>query len=359
MTWLMWAWMAMSSAWATTWYVEGPQMDEKSAAASLQDKVDVAGATERVVRRFVPGAGWTYVVVLEGFADEAAARQGGKSAAIAGAVFQVYAVDGADARVIAVEKPAVPVVEAAISPNTSPAKSPEVVLSARPVARSSPETVALLEKVVTVTGGPQAGRSRVQAASSVRFDYRRTIPGGPTALHTYARRGGDVYLSVKVEKGEGVSSETGLVGGVGWLAQSGVTSRENPQRTQEILGRFAPDAILSFPLAIPELGDSADGAVIDGSIVVHGKPCTRVRLGAGAEIAIDPATGFVTRASWRDGATPIHQEFEGWALGADGVAAPTRIRTWRGDVLVDDLEILGLDLDGKLEDRWFATPPEK
>jgi hypothetical protein len=347
--WLLLCLMFAPSAWAGTFYLEAPAVPEKADATALAEAAQGQGQASRVVRRYRKGAGWEYVVVIEGFADQAAATAAaGALAGKTGKPITVFETMGDEARAVSVEAPA------AAASSADDERTPEQIAAGR-----------ILEAAVKAHGGAPGGLAVVQKAEAVKFEFRRTVPGGPTVKHVYAERGSDRFLEVVIEKGTGTSSKSGVAQGKGWLAAgSAQATLQDTAQTATELDRFAPEAVLAFPLgfasAVTERKEF-QSLVPAGGEQVDGEACEVLRYDGGR--AGTPLTLYVGDGDHRvrkvvfgsDAGDVIH-EFSDWKELAPGVVLPRRIRTWRGTELIDDVEVLGIDLHPKLPDDWFRAP---
>lgn len=385
--WLMFA----PSAFAATYYLEGPPLVEKADATALAASASGQGHEGRVVRRFRQGAGWEYIVLVDGFADEEAARVA--AAAIAGSsgrVIGVFESDGGQAKRIgegapkgatAAPPPNIDVVAAEpVPPPPTPPKAvkekraskAEVIPPAEdaakiddPVPGDDPAVATILARAVTAHGGATGGKAAIDAAPSFKFEYRRVVPAGPTVHHVYVERGLDVYLQVDVESGEGVSSRSGIVGGKAWLSKTAAPATiEDLAQTQEVLAKFSPVAVLSFPLGFSEAAVERrefQDMARNGTTTIDGVVCDVLRyagdrISAPMVLAIDQADGRVRRATFKSDGGDLTHEFSEWHDLGGGVVVPYRVRTWRGSELVDDVQVISLDLTPRIDEAWFRTP---
>lgn len=393
MTGIGWALLLLvSRAWAGTYWLETEPAVDRTSATALATSAGTDGHDGRVIRRFRAGAGWEYVVVVEGFADERSAQTA--ATVVANQVHQpisVFIAEGADARRVAVARPdgsaaaepaptPDPAPDARPEPKTEPApaavetppsppvkgfgkassrtaeKTPAPVVAAVPTPVSAD---ALVARAATALGGAAGGLDAVSKAPNVLFEFRRVVPNGPTARQTFARRGADVYLDVVIESGTGASSRSGIVGASAWLAQDGATSTEDLDRAREVLGTFAPERVLAFPLGFSAAvgrGDLA-GLVPGADVTVAGHACHVAQDPAGGvTLAIDAADDVVRRVVFDAGDGMMTYEFDAYKTVSPGVIVPFRVKTWRGDVLVDDVEVLKFDPSAHLDESWFRAP---
>lgn len=328
-------------AWADTFHLEGPPATEKSAAMALAKSAEEVGLQARVVRRFRQGAGWEYVALVEGFTERSAADTAAvKLADATGASVSVFEGDPGQAKKVRTAGP---------PPDLTPEE----------------QIAAVMAAAVKAHGGVEGGAAGLAAAKSVRFEYRRTVPGGLVAKHVWAVRGRDLYLDVVIESGDATSSRSGIVGEQAWLAVSGGTpGPEDLERTREALERFSPARVLGFPLEFasavqdrPEFQDLE----LDGTVEIGGRQCDVLRHTGGRStaplaLAIDVQDHRVRRVTLGSDAGDLTHEFSDWREVRAGLVVPGRVRTWRDAELVDEIELIDLSVDGALPDEWFVPP---
>ena len=331
-------------AWAGTVWLEGPPMAAKADATTMQAQATASGLEARVVRRYRAAAGWEYVVVIEGFPSAAPARDAAAKLAVAsGRQVSIFETEGEGAKVLGA---------------AAPEPAPTAMLDD---AAGAAAARALLAKAVLAHG---AGAALVERNDLVRFEFRRKVPSGPVAKHIYARREGDLYLQVDIERGPGAASMTHVVGEKAWLETGGAATTEDLLHTRDVIGRFAPETVIAFAL---EFGRAAGvrGEFSDlrpaGDRDVVGTRCDVLarsgdRSNPAIELALDRETGLVRQVVHGRGGSRVVHEFSDYRT-LDGVVVPMHIRAWRGDALVDEVDVLELDLGTRLPDAWFQQPP--
>jgi hypothetical protein len=346
--WLLLCLLFAPSAWAGAFYLEAPAVAEKADATAVAEAAQAQGQAARVVRRYRKGAGWEYVAVIEGFADQSAATAAaGALAGKTGKPITVFETLGEEARAVSVEAPA-------SAASADEERTPEQIAASR-----------ILEAAVKAHGGAPGGLAVVQKAEAVKFEFRRTVPGGPTVKHVYAERGSDRFLEVVIEKGTGTSSKSGVAQGKGWLAVgTGAATLQDSGQTASELDRFAPEAVLAFPLGfasavaerkefqslVPAADEQVDGQACDVLRYDGG------RAGTPLTLYVDEGDHRIRKVVFGSDAGDVIHEFSDWKELAPGVVLPRRIRTWRGAELIDEVEVLGIDLHPKLPDDWFRAP---
>ena len=341
----LWILLAIAPSFGASFYLETPPVAEKAVATELAKTAADAGPA-RIVRRYLEGSGWQYVVVVEGFTDQKVAEAAAKALSKnSGATVDVFSAEGAEAHRVATTG------QTAIPPTILPTLPTEPAALPAVVAPASPAASLLFSRAIEQV---RPASERVHEAVALVFEFRRNVPGGPVVKHLYASRGADRYLDVVIEQGEGASSRTGLAAGDAWLQQASTLTHEDVPRTKDVVGRFAPELLLATPFGLPALQDRAADATDGGRVDVGGIAASVVQV-AGASFAVD-AEGHVLRAAWQDASTKIVQEFSDWKDAGGGVVIPHRIRTWRDGTLTDDVEILRLDVKPKVDERWFRVP---
>jgi hypothetical protein len=340
-----------SAAWGTEYYIEAPPSRDKSAAQQWIDTVSSSGQEARLVRRFRAG-GWEYVVRIDGLTDATVA--GDVAASLATRSLQtlsVYRVDGDQAVLVTTHAPKV---EGAASPEDA---EPNFVVD--------PAVAAVLGRAVAAHGGDAGGMAALAASRTLLFEYRRVVPNGPTVRHTYAARGSDLSLQTRITDGDGMASRTWTQGGSAWLvAGQSTPAPQDVARAREVLGRFSPEAVLSFPLGFAKAASERSEfkrLQIDGVARVHDRPCDVLRYpgdrsSSAFVLAIDQQTGWVHRVTFVTDAGEITHEFSEWHTAAPGVVIPRKMETWRATARIDEVYIEKLDLAARLPEEWFAAP---
>lgn len=312
----------LGSAFAS-YTVSAPPLAEKSEANSLNRDARDAGHKGRVVRRFVEGEGWEYVVEWT-FEDLAEAE-----AAVAlltettGRPLELSGTDGAP-----VEVDAPPVV-------------PEV------------PTRDWMGEALEAHG---QGAQILSDAERIQVVFLRELPDGRVARHVYVRRGTDQRLAITAEKGEVVPSVTVAVGERAWLETGGTHSDQDLQRTREKLEGFALQSLAPLVLALdravrehPDL----EGLVEKGKARVDGVACEVAGSPDGRTLIAFGPDHLVRRLSV-DGGERVY-EFAEYKRVED-VMIPHAITRRVGENDVDTIHIELVELDGAIDEAWFLAP---
>lgn len=302
-------------ALAARFVVESPAYGARTEAEAHLKRVlvETGDARCRVVRRYVRGEGWRYLVALEGLATEAEAlglrdrfdsegeagtvwrldddgraRVTGAGAARVPASAEVPASEDASEAVpprVATERGGVStassqtghtgdvaVTDATLAvqvppPGTTAANSPEAATGARPpappaatdrrVIRAQERAAeARLLAAAEAHGGASGGRAVLDGAARVRFVYRRALPrpdGALVASHTFLRDRSASSVDIKVESGDGVDSRILVArSGRAWVTTGEGTVARDADRTRDVVHRFSPESLLSIPLGFAE-----------------------------------------------------------------------------------------------------------
>jgi hypothetical protein len=198
----------------------------------------------------------------------------------------------------------------------------------------------------------------------VRFEYSRSLEGGLEAKHLYVRRGADQALTVRISEGDGVDSETRLVGGTAWLrtGRDGAFTSQDAERGAELLQQASPmgmvPLVLVFADAVASRAEFSQ-LVRDGTTEVDGETCDRLRFAgdrsSGAmTLEISQSTGMVRKISFENGEL-VHQ-FDDYAPIANHLVVPKKIRTWKEGRLSETTEIVSLQLEVAIPESLLAMP---
>ena len=193
--------------------------------------------------------------------------------------------------------------------------------------------------------------SALEAAEAVTFRFTLTDPER-VAEHLYARRGADRFLSVALQSGQGVSSQTRIAGSSATMVVDGAPPEAiEPDAARVVVDEFAPEAILAFPLGVSNwLAD------VDVVRAEHIEGCLWVTLGDPVLTALAlRRDGSPCGAALADGAGVVVLEFGTWSA-VGGLPVPGRIRRTR-DGREADLSGLSVQLDPVWEPGWSEVPP--
>lgn len=350
----MLGWLAMAVALAAGgFYLEGPPATSRGEATSLVKAAEGTGHPARVIRRFKEGQGWEYVMVVEGFdSQESAAEAARALAGATGRGIRVFATEGALAREVDAALPA-------------PAPAPVVDEAEPELSAIDADVPKTLKRAARSLGGSKGGAAAIAASPAVLFRFRRTVPDGPTVVHTWARQGDALYLAVEVEKGEGSASRTwwssaGAVLAVG----EGAPVAQDAERTGELLDRLSPARVLAFPLGFAAALETRRELSLlydAGTEQVDGLTCLRFRydgdqVSGPVEVSLDTDELLPRRVRFGGSGGDVVHEFADYHDVATGVIVPFVARARRGDAPVDAIEVLELDLSPTLPAEWFTAP---
>lgn len=342
--------LALAAPSRGAFYLEGPAVGSRSEAVVVVREATSRGWNARVVKRYDHGDGWEFVARVEGFEDQEGASAAARELADAtGVGVAVYASEGDEVRVIenVAGTPANAVGEAA-------AVSPDALTVAQ-----------WMERAARAHGGVDGGQAVIEAADEVLFRFRRRVPGGPVVDHTWARRGADLYVQVDVVEGEAVPSRTWLLGDRAWLvAGDAPPAPQDPTRARAALDRFSPEQTLGFPLRFARAVASRPELQLlhrDGTVRIEGERFEHLRYdgerGAGAvALAIDPKRFLVRQVELGTDVEPVVHRFADYRDLGSGLVVPWQVRTWHGEELADEIEVLQLEVDPLFPEEWFTAP---
>lgn len=370
-----------STAWGARFVVESPPYSVRAEAEAHLRRVlvETGDARCRVVRRYVRGAGWRYLVALEGVATEPEARAlqprfGGEAGE--GAVWRLE--EDGRVQVAGPAADAPPPTPAASAPPAAPKAPPAIAKPAPAPARAVPDKRVVRQQeraaegrllaAAEAHGGAAGGREVLSAATRIRFRYRRALPresGDLVAMHRFVRDGRSMAVTIEVEEGEGVDSRILLApSGRAFVVSKDKATARDPERTREILERFAPDSLLSIPL-----GFAADLAVASAwrglRLVEDGlKGAVLEHPGGGAggsgpdgliRAAFDKDDHLVM-VDWRDGGSVTRLIYRKYKDFAPGVVLPQRVEVQVDGRTVERIELVELSLDPTLGPEALAEP---
>lgn len=331
------AWrVVLGIAAASEPYLETDPLATREEAAALAQAGVEAGCPADVVRRYLKGQGWMYVVRLDARLDpatQAACAQGAWGTSVG-----LRASPGERGR-----------------PSTPPPATAGAVDAA-----ALPWTLdEVLSRLVRAHDGASGG---AEGAGTVLFRFERSTPGGARVEHTYVRRGDDRYLRIDVRDGEGVSSRSGVVGGTAWLEGSSATL--DPAMVRAQVDRFSPRAVLQLAsvlaggaLDLPERSLLRIAGVhqdADGEFVVVGTEGDRTSQPLRLEI--DTRTWRLRNVARGPEGAQVSWHYKGWRETEDGALRPVRVEVRRGASVLDVVEVTELELSPVLPEEWFRVP---
>lgn len=340
------------------WVETAPVADRAQAEALLAALAGQEGAdSARVLRRFVKGAGWQYVVRVEGVADA------GGGAAVAAAL------QSAGARALVLER------EGDLVRTLADTGTHAVAGAATDLAPSTggdrlPDARAVLRDAVKAHGGERGGLDLVEVASTVSLAYEREVAidqGRLIAANRYFRLGEALRLEIEILEGVGTDSVTVVTtGNAGWVVAGGEPTARDVARTREVLARFSPESLLEIPLGLAR--DVAQAAAWDdlqvvATEVVEGRDCWRLEPAGGPPAVeglvaawFDSDAGNLIAARWRSPSGELEFRFADYREVAPGVVVPFRSSVQRNGRPVEAVRLLQLLLNTPLEPGLFAAP---
>ena len=337
--------LSTSTAEAGEYLVQSAPFLVRGDAAQAESTVLREGLEAKVVRKYLTGEGWRFLVTVPGLRDEASAdATAARLAALLGGSVEIWSVDGKDLSKLR-------------------EVAPPAAQETPPPAEIDPAVQQILVRAAAALGGVQGGKDVLDAATSVRFEYDRALEGGLEAHHLFVRRGADQALSVRIEGGDGIDSETRVLGGQAWLrtGRDGTFALQDAQRGAELMHRASPVGLLPLVLT---LADAIEGRPElrlmshRGTATVDGEACDVLvfagdRTSGPMSLEIGQTKGLVRRVSFEDGV--VHQ-FDDYFAPANGIQIPRTIRTWRDGKLLETTRITALELNGSLPESMLQAP---
>ncbi|MEL6341795.1 MAG: hypothetical protein AAFV53_01595 [Myxococcota bacterium] len=337
--------------------VESAPLEGRDAAARLHGQLtDALGESSvyapRMTRRFYPGEGWRYIVVIEGLSDLKQAEQ------LAGMA------DGLS-------------VIAPITPVDGPVATPRLGISGEETTGAQPESHdttlpsadAVLRAAIRAHGGRTGGTVKLAAAQSVRFSYQRRVPeqdGELRASNTFLRQGDAIRLQVEIAEGTGEDSVTTLTPQrAGWVSTAERTVERDGARTLEILERFAPESILAIPLGLP---DDVETAAAWRGLTTSGRRDVGERavwLLTGAvktgevglrEAAFDVDESRLMWVSWSAEHGEVTFYYDDYRELDRELVVPFSTRIEQEGVLIEEISVAQLELNPVLDKELFEPP---
>jgi len=341
-------------------WVETEPMETRQAAAELAANAALTQGDQRssrVLRRFVKGEGWRYLVRIDGIQDEDEGRRIAALLAGTGTAASVVARDGDE--VHTVDELAAPPTAA-----TAPLPAAGAALDRLPDART------VLRDAVRAHGGLKGGQAVLELARSVELDVERTVAidkGALVAANRYYRQGDALRLEVEVVQGTGTDSVTVLTAdNHAWVTTGGETVGRDAARTREVLARFSPEGVLAVPLGLAQdVEDAADWQDLkvvaredlDGAAQLRLASTTPARGNDGLVAAwFDVSTGTLSAVDWRTSAGVIGFRYKDYRSVAEGLIIPFEATIRRDGTQVEQVRVLRLTLDPALDPALFAAP---
>ena len=335
--------LAVAQAVAATgaWWLESPEMIERSSAVTVESSAAKAGYSARVVKRFHLGEGWEFVALVEGFADEASATAAARRPNTETGVVMTLVHD--------------------------PAKGPPVRTSvdeAKKAAAPASEAAAVIATCIAAHGGPTGGAGALARSPAVHFAFEREFDLDTKHLvvdHEYWRDATSRRLSVEAHGG-GTSSLSVATANGAWIRVDG---RVEARDIGVLIGQadtFAPEVVLGVALDVQTL---LGGAGSDELLLLEGAE-SGVRVGRGEDPSepglafadIDPASGRLDRVRYVTEGGAVLFEMRDWKGAAPGVLVPTTMTLERADGRRETIRVKRLELTETAPSGTF-TAPEK
>ncbi len=335
-------------------------MSTRSEALAIQQLALDEGMHARVVRRYIHGVGWEYVVVVEELADRESAEKAAEVLAEKGGRgITVYRREGTEGRRVG----------GVGTPGTGPGGlDPTAVAVTDSAAPELPSAATVLEQAVRALGGREGGLARLAAAENLRFSYERTVRHEDKKLvakHLLLRTPDGIRL--EVEGVQGVVSSISVVGPEGaWVEVEGKVTAREPERVLEVLEAFSPEELLAYPLEFARLVDTepAYGLLRTmGQERLGDVQCWRLEY-TGPEVG-GTMTLLVEDVSWRiasvgfttDGGH-VRYLFADYRELDTGLVAPFDVALERDGERVETLAVQELSLPAELSgDLFTGTSP--
>ena len=373
---LLWS----TAAAATPFYVESPGVETREQAQALMVKATTAHpglGQARILRRYVRGEGWRYLVHVDDVPRDKDAR------ALAGSF-------GGDAVVVDLESGATVVgqTDSPVPPPPPPAPGSEeekreralfrkrgadnedepVVAIAPPAAAPPPppaapvdrqrEAEGLLKSAARAHGGAAGGLARVSTAPNLTFEYTRRIPdtegrGLLVADHTYRRSAvGGLRLDINVKKGGGVDSTTVVrPEGQAWVVVDGTPTTRDSTRSQEVVRRFGPEELLHVPLSLArdlEEREAWRGLQVVGPegdmVVMAPLDASPTRVGL-VDAATYRKSHQLARVRWRRGDDVVTYTFADYMEVGPDLIVPKQVRIEADGVLIEEITVRRFDIE--------------
>lgn len=345
---------------AELWVETAPVTDRAQAEALLAALAppDEGGPTGRVLRRFVKGAGWQYVVRVEGVQAQPQADQVAAQLRAAGARALVMSREGDQVRTLS------------DAGGGSAAGEATAAQGDEAGGRRLPDARAVLRDAVKAHGGERGGLDLVETAATVSLAYEREIAidqGRLLAANRYSRLGEALRLEVEILEGVGTDSTTVVTSSnQAWVVAGGEPTPRDVARTREVLAGFAPESLLEIPLGLARDVDQAaawEDLRVASAEVLEGVDCWRLEPAGGPPTVeglvtawFDQDRGHLVGARWRTPGGELEFLFSDYREVAPGVVVPFKTALLRNGRPVEKVRLLQLLLDVPIEPGVFAAP---
>ena len=350
---LMWALPAMAGSYFLE--ISEHASKEEAEAAVLTHGPD--GERMRVARRYVRGAGWRYVVRMDGFSDREKAV--GEARAYAGPERIVLVYEGAGYKRTVIERVG-GVSEAA------PAE-PEA-----PAVTDMPSATQVLKNAARAHGGRSGGSKLLSKSERLKFSFlSRTVVGEKEwkIRHHVYRAGERARVEVDMVKGDGISNTIVVgEGGKAWVATKELVRERDVTQASEMVARFAPETgLLSIPLGFAndiKTASEWQGLTVSGQVSHRGETHYRVvpdrrrggDLNPMESALFDAETGRLVQVTWATRGGRITFSYSDYRAISEDLVVPFSVRVDRNGGLVEAIEVNEFMIDPPLSDTLFIEP---
>lgn len=323
--------LVIAQAHAETWYVEAGGFRSREDAASSAALARKAGIDVRIVKRFQLNHGFEFVLLVDGQADAATARD--TAIALERATSQ---------HALAISVGGVPAADAA----------PEQ-------AKTAAQWVS---RVSDAMGGASGGSEALARAPVVHFVFERTLRVGDkevTVQQDYWRDGTNRRLDVKTF-GNGTDSVAVTTAASAWVKTGATVTPRDIGVLVGTIDAFSPEAMLTVALEAHDLLRSPE---VERFTLLEGGD-SGLRLGTGGDesnvglawIDVNPETGLLEGVRFVTSGGPIEWDLRAWKEVAPGVVVPTDVRVRRADGRREILHVKALEVAQKSPDGLFVAP---
>ncbi|HHO54668.1 MAG TPA: hypothetical protein ENK18_28275 [Deltaproteobacteria bacterium] len=349
---LLLALVALASA--SEYYLEGPHVPGRSAIVQIQRQAEDLGHPGRIVRRFVDGEGWRFLIRIEGFTDEGSAIGAARELADGlGLGLDLLYTDGTSATYLRRLEPGG---ELGGEPASGAPIDEEDPIDEASVDRAR----ELLEQAATAHGVDRETLTRWMEGPSL-MEYRRSLADGTVVDHRWATREGAIYVEVNAVEGDVRSSRLLLQGEQGWLeVEGGSWIEQDPVRLATVVADFGPAAVLPLVFVLRQAMETRRefgrmqhaGAGEIGGVPTEVLGYGGDRASAALVIEIGQEDGLVRRASFSGGAV-VH-EFDDFRPVGD-LILPHEIVSIRGGAFSDTVVVTHIETGDSLLDSVFGA----
>lgn len=342
--------LSPTRAGAEVWVESGPLSDRK-AVENIAESLSLVpgGATVKVVRRFIKGSGWQFLLRVEGVVDAEAGGAVARSIQAAGGRGLVIEQTEGDPRIL---------LDTGVAAKPGDDRGPEEprIDSARQV----PDARAFLKGAVRRHGGERGGLDVVTHAGSLVLAFRRELPiddGVLVSNNRFYRVGEALRLEVEILEGPGSDSVTLVTDqNAAWVRTDAEPIARDPARAREVLARFSPESVLAIPLSFArdvaedsawaDLSLSTSGNTKDGVVVVTPVEPGREGLQS-AEFAAD--SHLLTCLRWSGPSGLLEFRFADYRETLPTVMVPWTLSIERNGQIVEKIQIERFEIDGPVD----------